>query len=138
MGLGAALPQHARTAVGWWLFGSAAAVLVMVGIGGVTRLTRSGLSMTEWKFTGERWPGSQVRCVAHCVLDPQDAACDAGSLWARTLGRPPAEASAAPTHTALLLAALSVPWHINVLHQRASVHTAGRVECRVCQVQGVA
>lgn len=64
-GLGAALPQHARAAVGWWLFGSAAAVLVMVGIGGVTRLTRSGLSMTEWKFTGERWPGSQARCAAH-------------------------------------------------------------------------
>jgi hypothetical protein len=25
----------------------------MVVIGGVTRLTRSGLSMTDWKFTGE-------------------------------------------------------------------------------------
>lgn len=60
-GLGAALPAHARNAVGWWLFGSAAAVLVMIGIGGLTRLTRSGLSMTEWKFTGERWPSSQAR-----------------------------------------------------------------------------
>ncbi|KAK9839866.1 hypothetical protein WJX81_007327 [Elliptochloris bilobata] len=58
-GLGAALPQHARNAVGCWLYSSAAAVLIMVGIGGVTRLTRSGLSMTEWKFTGEHWPVSQ-------------------------------------------------------------------------------
>ncbi len=55
------LPPHARDAVGWWLLGSAAAVFVMIGIGGVTRLTRSGLSMTEWKFTGERWPSSQAR-----------------------------------------------------------------------------
>ena len=70
-GLGAALPQHARAAVGWWLFGSAAAVLVMVGVGGVTRLTRSGLSMTEWKFTGERWPSSQACRVVYCLLDPQ-------------------------------------------------------------------
>jgi cytochrome c oxidase assembly protein subunit 15 len=31
----------------------------MVVVGGVTRLTRSGLSMTDWKFTGERYPRSQ-------------------------------------------------------------------------------
>jgi len=30
----------------------------MVVLGGVTRLTRSGLSMTEWKFTGEAPPSS--------------------------------------------------------------------------------
>jgi cytochrome c oxidase assembly protein subunit 15 len=28
----------------------------MVVIGGLTRLTRSGLSMTEWRFGGERPP----------------------------------------------------------------------------------
>lgn len=28
----------------------------MVVLGGVTRLTRSGLSMTDWKLTGERPP----------------------------------------------------------------------------------
>ncbi|CAI0409949.1 unnamed protein product [Linum tenue] len=42
---------HARKMVGIWLFGSAAWVFSMVILGGVTRLTRSGLSMTDWKFT---------------------------------------------------------------------------------------
>lgn len=36
-------------AVGWWLLAVAAAVLVQVGLGGITRLTDSGLSITEWK-----------------------------------------------------------------------------------------
>lgn len=36
-------------AVGWWLLLVAAAVLVQVGLGGITRLTDSGLSITEWK-----------------------------------------------------------------------------------------
>lgn len=43
---------HAQQAVGIWLFLSAAWVFSMVILGGVTRLTRSGLSMTDWKFTG--------------------------------------------------------------------------------------
>lgn len=34
-------------------------VFSMVVLGGVTRLTRSGLSMTEWKFAGERPPLTQ-------------------------------------------------------------------------------
>jgi len=38
-----------RRAVGLWLFGCAFLVLAMVVVGGVTRLTRSGLSITEWK-----------------------------------------------------------------------------------------
>ncbi|KAG5235967.1 cytochrome oxidase assembly protein [Salix suchowensis] len=42
----------AQKLVGIWLFGSAAWVFSMVILGGVTRLTRSGLSMTDWKFTG--------------------------------------------------------------------------------------
>ncbi|KAI4374835.1 hypothetical protein MLD38_012782 [Melastoma candidum] len=42
--------------VGLWLFGSAAWVFSMVVLGGVTRLTRSGLSMTDWKFTGSLPP----------------------------------------------------------------------------------
>jgi len=71
------LPPHARHAVGWWLLGSAAAVFIMIGIGGVTRLTRSGLSMTEWKFTGERWPSSQARrpCSAPARAPPCYAEC---------------------------------------------------------------
>ncbi|CAI0409948.1 unnamed protein product [Linum tenue] len=47
---------HARKMVGIWLFGSAAWVFSMVILGGVTRLTRSGLSMTDWKFTGQLPP----------------------------------------------------------------------------------
>uniref|UniRef100_A0A803QB15 Cytochrome c oxidase assembly protein COX15 n=1 Tax=Cannabis sativa TaxID=3483 RepID=A0A803QB15_CANSA len=43
---------HAQKMVGIWLFGSAAWVFSMVVLGGVTRLTRSGLSMTDWKFSG--------------------------------------------------------------------------------------
>ncbi|XP_061337579.1 cytochrome c oxidase assembly protein COX15 [Gastrolobium bilobum] len=48
--------SHARKVVGIWLFGSAAWVFTMVVLGGVTRLTRSGLSMTDWKFTGSLPP----------------------------------------------------------------------------------
>ncbi|CAJ1971546.1 unnamed protein product [Sphenostylis stenocarpa] len=44
--------SHAQKVVGIWLFGSAAWVFSMVVLGGLTRLTRSGLSMTDWKFTG--------------------------------------------------------------------------------------
>uniref|UniRef100_A0A5B7B8W3 Cytochrome c oxidase assembly protein COX15 n=1 Tax=Davidia involucrata TaxID=16924 RepID=A0A5B7B8W3_DAVIN len=47
---------HARKMVGTWLFASAAWVFSMVVLGGVTRLTRSGLSMTDWKFTGSLPP----------------------------------------------------------------------------------
>lgn len=36
-------------AVGLWLLAMAAAVLVQVALGGITRLTDSGLSITEWK-----------------------------------------------------------------------------------------
>ncbi|KAL5550373.1 hypothetical protein UlMin_000549 [Ulmus minor] len=43
---------RAQKMVGIWLFGSAAWVFSMVVLGGITRLTRSGLSMTDWKFTG--------------------------------------------------------------------------------------
>lgn len=47
---------RAQKAVGIWLFGSAAWVFSMVILGGITRLTRSGLSMTDWKFTGSLPP----------------------------------------------------------------------------------
>jgi cytochrome c oxidase assembly protein subunit 15 len=39
----------ARRAVGWWLLGIAFLVAAMVTLGGLTRLTGSGLSITEWK-----------------------------------------------------------------------------------------
>lgn len=38
-----------RRAVGWWLFAMALLVAAMVTLGGMTRLTGSGLSITEWK-----------------------------------------------------------------------------------------
>ena len=38
-----------RRAVGLWLLGVAGVILFMIGVGGLTRLTGSGLSITEWK-----------------------------------------------------------------------------------------
>ncbi len=42
---------HAKSprAIARWLFGIAAMILIMVAVGGITRLTESGLSITEWK-----------------------------------------------------------------------------------------
>ncbi|SDS09208.1 COX15/CtaA family protein [Bradyrhizobium canariense] len=40
-------PQN--RAVRWWLFSVAALIAIMVLVGGATRLTESGLSITEWK-----------------------------------------------------------------------------------------
>jgi heme a synthase len=46
----APLPLTARPrAVARWLFAVAALIVLMVVIGGITRLTESGLSITEWK-----------------------------------------------------------------------------------------
>lgn len=38
-----------RRAIRWWLYGICLLVLAMVVVGGATRLTESGLSITEWK-----------------------------------------------------------------------------------------
>lgn len=38
-----------RALVRWWLYGVCLLVLAMVVVGGATRLTESGLSITEWK-----------------------------------------------------------------------------------------
>lgn len=42
--------------VGYWLLGCAGAVVGMIILGGYTRLTKSGLSMTKWKPIGYRLP----------------------------------------------------------------------------------
>ena len=42
--------------VGYWLLLTAGGVAVMVVLGGVTRLTRSGLSITTWRPGGESFP----------------------------------------------------------------------------------
>jgi cytochrome c oxidase assembly protein subunit 15 len=49
-------PDVARWRVGVWLGGGVAWVFSMVVLGGVTRLTRSGLSMTDWRFEWESPP----------------------------------------------------------------------------------
>ncbi|KAK8037871.1 cytochrome c oxidase assembly protein cox15 [Apiospora phragmitis] len=55
-----AWPETNSKAVGYWLLGSAASVFGIVVFGGLTRLTESGLSITEWKpVTGSLWPQSQ-------------------------------------------------------------------------------
>src|SRR3546814_7143593 len=40
---------RARRWVAWWLLANAAMVAAMIVIGGITRLTESGLSMVEWR-----------------------------------------------------------------------------------------
>lgn len=44
-----ALPERDRVALRRWLFASIVAVFLAVAVGGITRLTESGLSITEWK-----------------------------------------------------------------------------------------
>lgn len=46
-------------AVGFWLLGMGGLVAGMVTVGGITRLTRSGLSMTDWKLQGSLPPLTQ-------------------------------------------------------------------------------
>jgi cytochrome c oxidase assembly protein subunit 15 len=41
--------RRSRRLVAWWLIGVAALIFLMVIVGGLTRLTESGLSITEWK-----------------------------------------------------------------------------------------
>lgn len=48
--------ESATKPVAYWLFGVAALVAGMVTVGGITRLTRSGLSMTDWKLQGSLPP----------------------------------------------------------------------------------
>jgi cytochrome c oxidase assembly protein subunit 15 len=57
----AQLPVISPPAVGNWLLLSSALVVAVVVAGGVTRLTESGLSITEWRpITGVLPPRSQA------------------------------------------------------------------------------
>ena len=47
--MSAQVPQAYRRAIRLWLYAVAALVLVMVLVGGATRLTESGLSITQWQ-----------------------------------------------------------------------------------------
>ncbi len=51
--------QSHRKAIGWWLVALSALTVFMVALGGMTRLTHSGLSMTDWTFTGSLPPIGQ-------------------------------------------------------------------------------
>ncbi len=44
--------------VGSWLLLTAGSVFFMIGLGGYTRLTKSGLSMTEWKPLSVKYPSN--------------------------------------------------------------------------------
>lgn len=46
---GASARQDGRAAIRWWLYGVCVLIFVMVVVGGATRLTDSGLSITEWQ-----------------------------------------------------------------------------------------
>lgn len=61
-----ALPPTARPlALARWLFAVAALVVAIVAVGGITRLTESGLSITEWKpVTGALPPLSEAQWQA--------------------------------------------------------------------------
>eukprot|EP00605_Chrysophyceae_sp_TOSAG23-4_P001045 GSChrysophyteH1.ASY1.ANO1.1149.1 assembled CDS len=52
------LKQPVPKAVGYWLLGMSGLIAGMVSVGGITRLTRSGLSMTDWKLQGSLPPTS--------------------------------------------------------------------------------
>lgn len=55
-------PSPQTRAIALWLFACAAMVFVMVALGGVTRLTESGLSITQWQpVTGTLPPLNQAQ-----------------------------------------------------------------------------
>ncbi|KAB0801628.1 hypothetical protein PPYR_03814 [Photinus pyralis] len=53
-----------KKAIGYWLLTSSGMVFVAVILGGVTRLTESGLSMVTWKLLGERMPRTEEEWIA--------------------------------------------------------------------------
>ncbi|KAF8820190.1 putative cytochrome C oxidase assembly factor COX15 [Cardiosporidium cionae] len=51
-------PAFSRS-IGYWLLASCGMVLGMVSLGGYTRLSGSGLSMTDWKIQGSKLPNTE-------------------------------------------------------------------------------
>ena len=49
--------------VGYWLLAGCAMICLMVVLGGITRITQSGLSMTDWNVTGSLPPMSETEWV---------------------------------------------------------------------------
>jgi cytochrome c oxidase assembly protein subunit 15 len=65
LGLPGALPARDRLALRRWLLFSIVAVFFAVAVGGITRLTESGLSITEWKpVSGALPPSSDAAWAA--------------------------------------------------------------------------
>ncbi|XP_055386801.1 cytochrome c oxidase assembly protein COX15 homolog [Condylostylus longicornis] len=58
------ISSKGRKLVGGWLVGCSGMVFVAVILGGVTRLTESGLSMVNWKLLGEQRPRNHEEWVA--------------------------------------------------------------------------
>ena len=52
--------QNMYAPAGKWILGTAASVVGMIHVGGLTRLTHSGLSMTDWKPLGSLPPITQA------------------------------------------------------------------------------
>uniref|UniRef100_A0A804LST2 Cytochrome c oxidase assembly protein COX15 n=1 Tax=Zea mays TaxID=4577 RepID=A0A804LST2_MAIZE len=75
---------HVQKAVGIWLFGCAAWVFSLVILGGITRLTRSGLSMTDWKFTGEIPPMTDE--AWQLEFEKYKQSPEYKRMWGRALG----------------------------------------------------
>merc|ERR1719450_810496 len=48
-----------ESAVGYWLVGTSGMLFSMIAIGGYTRLSGSGLSMTDWRIEGRSLPRSE-------------------------------------------------------------------------------
>lgn len=63
---GKAIPPIARKIVGYWFLGCAGACFAQVVLGGVTRLTESGLSMVDWHLIkGMKPPRTQEEWEAY-------------------------------------------------------------------------
>ena len=45
--------------VSFWLLSTAGVILCMISLGGYTRLSKSGLSMTKWKPIGYKYPKNE-------------------------------------------------------------------------------
>lgn len=58
-GFGALVRAGYEKKVGWWLVGTSGMLYSMIAIGGYTRLSGSGLSMTDWRIEGRSLPRSE-------------------------------------------------------------------------------
>jgi cytochrome c oxidase assembly protein subunit 15 len=97
------MPQASRKQVGIWLLAIAVIILAMVTIGGLTRLTGSGLSITEWNpimgaippLNDAQWAEAfaKYRTIPQYLLENRDMTLEAfeGIFWwewtHRLLGR---------------------------------------------------